>query len=82
MSIEEVVIAARSPWQNPYCERIIGSIRRECLQHVVVFSEAHLKRMLNSYFDYYTGRVVKLRFFKLVGDDRIGEQWPAFVFQG
>jgi transposase InsO family protein len=53
MGIDEVVIAARSPWQNPYCERVIGSIRRECLQHVIVFSEAHLKRMLNSYFDYY-----------------------------
>jgi putative transposase len=39
MGIEEVVTAARSPWQNPYAERLIGSIRRECLDHVIVFSE-------------------------------------------
>ena len=43
----------RSPWQNPFVERIIGSIRRECLDHVIVFSEAHLRRILAEYFDYY-----------------------------
>jgi transposase InsO family protein len=53
MGIEEVVIAARSPWQNPYCERMIGSIRRECLDHVMIVSETHLQRILASYFDYY-----------------------------
>ena len=53
MGIEEVLITPRSPWQNPYCERIIGSIRRECLDHVIVLNEAHLKRILNSYFEYY-----------------------------
>src|ERR671923_2939727 len=53
MGIKEVVIAPRSPWQNPYVERLIGSIRRECLDHVVVFHERHLTRILTSYFAYY-----------------------------
>jgi len=48
-----VLTAPRSPWQNPYVERLIGSIRRECLDHVIVFNEAHLKRVLSRYFDYY-----------------------------
>ena len=53
MGIEEVPIAPRSPWQNPYCERVIGSIRRECLNHVLVLNEAHLHRILTEYFEYY-----------------------------
>ncbi len=53
MGIEEVVTAPRSPWQNPYAERIIGSIRRECLDRVIVLNETHLKRVLSSYFEYY-----------------------------
>jgi transposase InsO family protein len=53
MSIEEVVIAYRSPWQNPFVERLIGSIRRECLDHMIVFNEAHLLRILTDYFSYY-----------------------------
>ncbi len=54
MGIEEVLIAPRSPWQNPYAERLIGSIRRECLDHVIVLDERHLYRILRSYLDYYT----------------------------
>jgi transposase InsO family protein len=53
MGIEEVLIAPRSPWQNPYVERVIGSIRRECLDHLIVLSEAHLRRILNEYLEYY-----------------------------
>ncbi len=53
MGIEEVVTAYRSPWQSPYVERIIGSIRRECLNHVIVLSERHLRSILRDYFDYY-----------------------------
>src|SRR3982075_1986987 len=53
MAIEEVVTAPRSPWQNAYVERIIGSIRRECLDHVIVFDERHLRRVLSTYFEYY-----------------------------
>jgi transposase InsO family protein len=53
MGIKEVVIAPRSPWQNPYVERLIGSIRRECLDHVVVFHEQHLRRLLTEYISYH-----------------------------
>jgi transposase InsO family protein len=53
MGIEEIVIAPHSPWQNPYVERLIGSIRRECLDHVVVLHERHLQRILTRYFSYY-----------------------------
>src|SRR5258708_23495248 len=53
MGITEVVTAPRSPWQNAYVERVIGSIRRECLDHVVIFNERHLRRILSSYADYY-----------------------------
>ena len=53
LGIEEVVSAPRSPWQNPYIERIIGSIRRDCLDHVIVLNERHLRRILREYFGYY-----------------------------
>jgi hypothetical protein len=53
MEIHEVLTAPQSPWQNPYVERLIGSIRRECLDHVIVFHEAGLRRILKSYFEYY-----------------------------
>jgi len=46
----EVISTPRSPWQNPYVERLIGSIRRECLDHVIILSERHLCRVLSSYF--------------------------------
>jgi putative transposase len=53
MGIEEVLIAPKSPWQNPYVERLVGSIRRECLEHVIVLHERHLRRLLTEYFHYY-----------------------------
>jgi len=53
MDIEEVRIAPKSPWQNPYCERVIGSIRRECLNHCIILSEDHLYRILKDYMYYY-----------------------------
>jgi transposase InsO family protein len=53
LGIEEVVTAPRSPWQNPYCERMIGSLRRECLDQVIVLNERHLRRLLSSFLDYY-----------------------------
>ena len=53
IGIKEVVIAPSSPWQNPYCERLIGSIRRECLDHMIILKENHLRCILDSYFDYY-----------------------------
>jgi len=53
MAIHEVLTAPRSPWQNAYAERLIGSIRRECLDHVIVLNESSLRRILKSYFRYY-----------------------------
>jgi len=53
MGIKEVITAARSPWQNPFVERLIGSIRRDCLDHAIILNESHLSRILSSYFDYY-----------------------------
>jgi len=55
LGIEEVLTAYRSPWQNPYAERVIGSIRRECLDHVIVLGSKQLKRILTRYVDYYNG---------------------------
>ena len=53
MSIGEVLTASHCPWQNPFAERLIGSIRRECLNHVLVLGERHLRRTLARYFAYY-----------------------------
>lgn len=53
LEIKEVITAPQSPWQNGFAERLIGSIRRECLDHVVVLSQRHLSRILRSYFAYY-----------------------------
>jgi transposase InsO family protein len=53
MGIAQVVTAPRSPWQNAYAERLIGSIRRECLDHIVIFNERHLRRALSSYVECY-----------------------------
>jgi transposase InsO family protein len=55
LDIREAVIAPRSPWQNAYAERVIGSIRRECLDHVIVIGEQHLRAILTNYVDYYNG---------------------------
>ena len=53
MGIRDRPISAQSPWQNGYAERLIGSIRRECLDHVVVFGAQHLRHLLSSYQRYY-----------------------------
>ena len=53
LGIKEVITAPRSPWQNAYVERVIGSIRRECLDHVIVMNERQLKRVLKDYIRYY-----------------------------
>jgi putative transposase len=53
VGIREVTTAPRSPWQNPYVERLIGTLRRECLDHVVVLNETHLRRLLSQYLIYY-----------------------------
>src|SRR6201982_1336644 len=55
MGIRDKPIAPDSPWQNGFAERLIGSIRRECSDHVIVLGEEHLRRILKSYADYYNG---------------------------
>jgi putative transposase len=51
--VQEVLTAPQSPWQDPYVERLIGSIRRECLDHVIVLNKSGLRRILKSYLEYY-----------------------------
>lgn len=53
LGIEEVINALRSPWQNRYAEGITGSIRRHCLNHIIVLKERHLRRILREYFNYH-----------------------------
>jgi putative transposase len=53
MGMEQIRIAARSPWQNCYVERVIGTIRRDCLNHVIIINDKHLRRILKGYFRYY-----------------------------
>ena len=53
LGMTEVITAARSPWQNAFAERLIGSIRRDCLDHVVVLNQRHLRKMLKNYLTYY-----------------------------
>jgi len=70
MDIHEVLSAPRSPWQRAYVERVIGSIRRECLDHLIVFSEECLRRTLLSYFRYYHGARLHLSLEKDSPDPR------------
>ena len=53
LGMDEIVTAYRSPWQNGYVERVIGSIRRECLDHIIVINESHLRNILTDYISYY-----------------------------
>ena len=53
LGMEQVLTAPQSPWQNPYAERLIGTIRRECLDHFVILNAKHLRRVLALYFGYY-----------------------------
>ena len=53
LGIKEIVTAPQSPWQNPYAERVIGSIRQECLDHLIVLGERHLRSILKNYVNYY-----------------------------
>jgi len=53
LGMSEILIAPRAPWQNPFAERVIGSIRRECLDHVIVINERPFRRLLRGYLAYY-----------------------------
>ena len=70
LGIEDVPTTPKSPWQNPYAERVIGSIRRECLDHVIVLDEAHLRRILSKYAEYYNGARTHLALHKDSPDER------------
>jgi putative transposase len=53
MGVEEILTVRRSPWQNPFAERLTDSIRRECLDHFIIFNERHLRYVLSSYIQYH-----------------------------
>lgn len=71
IGITEILIAPRSPWQNPFVERVIGSIRREVLDHVIILNEAHLRRILTSYLDYYHRSRTRLALRKEAPESRL-----------
>ena len=64
LGIEEVLTAPQSPWQNPYAERLVGTLRRECLNHFVILNTRYLKRTLTLYFRYYHASRTHLRLAK------------------
>jgi putative transposase len=76
LGIEEVLSAPASPWQQPFVERLIGSVRRDCLDHVVVLGERHLRKILKSYFEYYHHSRTHLGLAKDTPDSR-AVQLPA-----
>ncbi len=71
LGIQEVPTSPQSPWQNPYAERVIGSIRRECLDHVIVLGSVHLRRILSSYAAYYNGKRTHLFIAKDAPEGRV-----------
>lgn len=73
LGLMQVLTAPRGPWQNPYAERVIGSMRRECLDHVVIFSEDHLRRVLARYVAYYHRRRTHLSLAMDAPDRRPGQ---------
>ncbi len=88
LDIVEVVIAPHSPWQSPYVERVIGTLRRECLDHVVVLGVAHLRRIVRRYVSYYHGARTHLALDKDAPEPRSvqspekgmvdsGSRWPS-----
>ncbi len=70
LGIKQTSIAPQSPWQNPYAERVIGSIRRECLDHMIVLGARHLRRILSGYVDYYNATRTHLSLCKDTPDGR------------
>ena len=73
MGIEQVCTAPRSPWQNPYVERLIGSVRRECLNHLIIWNESHLRRIVQNYLAYYHGSRTHLSLNKDTPEGRVQE---------
>jgi putative transposase len=73
MGIEQVCTAPRSPWQNPYVERLIGSVRRECLNHLIIWDESHLRRIVRNYLAYYHASRTHLSLNKDAPEGRLQE---------
>ena len=73
MGIEQVCTAPRSPWQNPYVERLIGSVRRECIDHLIILDEFHLHRILRNYLAYYHGCRTHLSLYKDAPEECVSE---------
>ena len=76
MGINEVKTAPQSPWQNPYVERLAGSIRRECLDYMIVLNAEHLRRILGEYFKYYHDDRTHLSLAKDTPSGRAVQQKP------
>jgi putative transposase len=74
LGLHEVPTAPRSPWQNCYAERFIGSLRRECLDHVIVLNERHLSRILSDYIRYYNCSRTHLALDKDAPDPRVAHE--------
>lgn len=79
MTIHEVLSAPRSPWQRAYVERIIGSIRRECLNHTLVLNEESLRRTPRDYFAYYHGSRLHVSLGKDSPDSRAVESEGVLI---
>jgi transposase InsO family protein len=77
MGIEQVLTAPRSPWHNPYCERVIGTLRRDCLDHVIVVGEHHLRCILRKYLEYDHGSRTHLALDKHAPEPRERESVDA-----
>jgi len=81
-------VARESAWQNAYAERVIGAIRRECLDHVVVIGERHLRAILTKYVDYYNGSRTHLSLAEDAPEARTmhrpsqGRSWPSRALAG
>ena len=71
VDIQQIVTSRKSPWQNGYCERVIGSIRRECLDHIIVLNHWHLRKILRQYIDYFHESRTHLGLEKDCPDSRI-----------
>ena len=80
IGIRDRPTSPHSPWQNAYAERLIGSIRRECLDHIVVFGERHLRHVLLSYMDYYNGTRTHLSLNKDAPISRAAETAGRLVY--
>ena len=70
MGINDVPSAPASPWQNPYCERVIGTLRRELFDHVIVLNEQHARSLLRDFVAYYNGSRTHLALVKDAPDER------------